>query len=68
MENQIVYGIQEYDIHANLNQLGLTDDVINNKILINVHQYLDSNYSGTQNTCYKDINDPSSGFVLPIAK
>ena len=39
-------------------------DLIQHYTLINVHQYLDSNYSGTQNTCYKDINDPSSGFNL----
>ncbi len=46
----------------NFAKAGITDT---SKILINVHQYLDSNYSGTHNNCLTDLTTTGSdGFNL----
>ncbi len=46
----------------NFHQAGITDT---SKIIINVHQYLDSDYSGTHDTCLQDLNTTgASGFNL----
>ncbi|MCF6767222.1 glycoside hydrolase family 5 protein [Thiotrichales bacterium 19S11-10] len=41
---------------ANFKAAGLTNDEIN-RIIINVHQYLDSDFSGTHNTCISNITE-----------
>ena len=47
---------------ANFAKAGITDL---SKILINVHQYLDSNYSGTHDTCQQDLSTTGpNGFNL----
>lgn len=47
---------------ANFEKAGITDL---SKILINVHQYLDSDYSGTHQTCQQDLNTTgANGFNL----
>ena len=35
----------------NFNDAGITDKIINNQVIINVHQYLDKDFSGTNNDC-----------------
>jgi endoglucanase len=46
----------------NFNKQGISDL---SKIIINVHQYLDSNYSGTEDTCQQDLTTTGdNGFNL----
>jgi endoglucanase len=49
---------------ANFLNAGISAATLN-RVIINVHQYLDSNFSGTQNTCLTDINTTGpNGFNL----
>ena len=49
----------------NFKKAGLSDNVINKQLIINIHQYLDSNFSGTHNTCQSNImTTGENGFNL----